>query len=99
MSGELVESIPYNACSEILNKDDVSGRIVVAERGGCMFVDKVGPIFVSSAAMFLDKVGVMINTAYRDKPLIFIRIIPSSLSRLFLTLYQTRSMPLIMTSI
>ena len=43
-------------------------------------------MFIKSAS---DAVFDMINAAYHDKPLISIRAICSSLSRLFLTLYLT----------
>ena len=39
--GELVESIPANACSGITNGSDISGNIAVIDRGGCTFVSKV----------------------------------------------------------
>ena len=41
INGEVVEAIPYNACNEITNKEELEGRIVIAQRGGCMFIDKV----------------------------------------------------------
>lgn len=31
---------PFHSCSEILNKDDLSGKIAIIERGECTFVDK-----------------------------------------------------------
>ena len=39
--GEIVEANPFGACTGILNSEDVEDRIVIAERGGCMFIDKV----------------------------------------------------------
>jgi len=40
VSGLVVESIPLRACQHITN-EDVTNRIVVMERGECMFIDKV----------------------------------------------------------
>ncbi|XP_065067856.1 ER degradation-enhancing alpha-mannosidase-like protein 3 [Rhopilema esculentum] len=67
VTGEVEEATPFNACSEIENKDDFEGRIVIAQRGGCMFIDKVRRV------QSLGAVGVIIidnneNTSV-DQPL------------------------------
>eukprot|EP00794_Sanderia_malayensis_P017887 gene17887-19669_t len=41
VTGEVIESIPYNACDDIMNPDEFLNRIIVAQRGSCMFIDKV----------------------------------------------------------
>ena len=41
VEGEIVEIDPYDACSEIQNKEELQDRIAIAQRGGCMFIDKV----------------------------------------------------------
>lgn len=38
--GELVKAAPYRACQHVENSKDIINRIVVVERGGCMFIDK-----------------------------------------------------------
>ena len=32
---------PFSACVDLENADDVKGKIVMLERGQCMFIDKV----------------------------------------------------------
>ena len=41
VSGMLAIARPYQACKEIENVQELSGHIVILERGECMFVDKV----------------------------------------------------------
>jgi len=41
IEGEVVEISPYNACSDIVNKEEMQDRIAIARRGDCMFIDKV----------------------------------------------------------
>ena len=36
-----MKAIPYRACENIENSKEIINRIVVVERGGCMFIDKV----------------------------------------------------------
>ena len=40
-SGELVEAIPADACSNITNVSAITGNIAVIDRGSCTFVSKV----------------------------------------------------------
>ena len=42
----MVEISPYNACSDITNKEELQDRIAIAQRGGCMFIDKVAYILL-----------------------------------------------------
>ena len=43
VKGQVVVGDPFKMCSgTIENKADVKGKIVLIERGSCMFVDKVG---------------------------------------------------------
>ncbi|XP_077987220.1 ER degradation-enhancing alpha-mannosidase-like protein 3 [Glandiceps talaboti] len=37
---EVVVADPYRACTELNNADEAAGRILVVERGDCMFIDK-----------------------------------------------------------
>lgn len=41
MEGELVFAQPRKSCSPLDNSDMVAGRIVLIQRGGCMFAEKV----------------------------------------------------------
>ena len=41
VEGEVVEISPYNACSDIVNREEMQDRIAIARRGDCMFIDKV----------------------------------------------------------
>lgn len=41
VSGMLAIARPFRACKEIENVLELSGHIVILERGDCMFVDKV----------------------------------------------------------
>lgn len=36
---------PLRACEPLRNPDELRGRIVIVERGECMFVEKVGYFF------------------------------------------------------
>lgn len=38
--GELVVAEPYRACGDLKNKNHVRGKLVLLERGDCMFVEK-----------------------------------------------------------
>ncbi|XP_019396159.1 PREDICTED: ER degradation-enhancing alpha-mannosidase-like protein 3 isoform X3 [Crocodylus porosus] len=58
VKGSLVQSEPYQACSTIANREEVQGRIALAQRGGCMFAAKArnlqgagasGVIFIDDA--------------------------------------------------
>ncbi|XP_066912521.1 ER degradation-enhancing alpha-mannosidase-like protein 3 isoform X2 [Clytia hemisphaerica] len=40
IQGELVQAEPFNSCQNIANAGDLINRIVVLQRGGCMFIDK-----------------------------------------------------------
>uniref|UniRef100_A0A914CHU7 PA domain-containing protein n=2 Tax=Acrobeloides nanus TaxID=290746 RepID=A0A914CHU7_9BILA len=40
VEGELVQAQPYQSCSTLENTHETSGRIVVVQRGNCMFQDK-----------------------------------------------------------
>lgn len=44
VSGPVVFALPFRVCSELLNSDRVKGRIVIMERGDCMFVEKARKI-------------------------------------------------------
>ena len=41
VSAEVVLADPFNGCTELKNKEAADHRIVVMERGDCMFIDKV----------------------------------------------------------
>lgn len=41
ISAELVEMMPFRACQIVENGDQIQNRIVLIERGNCMFIDKV----------------------------------------------------------
>ncbi|XP_069465794.1 ER degradation-enhancing alpha-mannosidase-like protein 3 [Ambystoma mexicanum] len=58
VKGSLVKSIPYPACSEILNIDEVHGKIVLAQRGDCMFVAKARNLQKAGAMgiIFIDNI-------------------------------------------
>ncbi|ULT80453.1 hypothetical protein L3Y34_010785 [Caenorhabditis briggsae] len=38
--GPVVISIPYRACDEIVNKDEMIGKVAIVERSGCVFQEK-----------------------------------------------------------
>ena len=40
MEGELVVAQPYKACKPLTNAAAVKGKLVLLERGDCMFIDK-----------------------------------------------------------
>ncbi|XP_018782733.1 PREDICTED: ER degradation-enhancing alpha-mannosidase-like protein 3 isoform X1 [Bactrocera latifrons] len=40
VEGELVMAAPFRACEETSNKAEISGKILIAERGDCTFVSK-----------------------------------------------------------
>ncbi|CAD6997619.1 unnamed protein product [Ceratitis capitata] len=40
IEGELVIASPFRACYELSNKEEISGRILIAQRGDCTFVSK-----------------------------------------------------------
>lgn len=40
VSGKVVKASPLRACGEIDNEDEVKGKIVIMERGDCMFIEK-----------------------------------------------------------
>ena len=40
MFGRLVVAQPYRACQALVNPEGVKDRIVIMERGDCMFIDK-----------------------------------------------------------
>ncbi|PIK47189.1 putative ER degradation-enhancing alpha-mannosidase-like protein 3 isoform X2 [Apostichopus japonicus] len=48
--GSLVQANPFHGCTELVNKDQVQGRIVMAQRGNCMFIEK---------ARILEKLGAL----------------------------------------
>jgi mannosidase alpha-like ER degradation enhancer 3 len=41
VSAEIVLADPFKGCTELTNKEAADHRIVVMERGDCMFIDKV----------------------------------------------------------
>ncbi|XP_078082745.1 ER degradation-enhancing alpha-mannosidase-like protein 3 isoform X2 [Mustelus asterias] len=40
VKGTLTKAIPYTACLDVANSDEVHGKIVLAQRGDCMFANK-----------------------------------------------------------
>ena len=52
VSAEVVLAEPFNGCTALSNRDLADHRIVVMERGECMFIDKVSlsiyPVFLST---------------------------------------------------
>ncbi|XP_041049029.1 ER degradation-enhancing alpha-mannosidase-like protein 3 isoform X1 [Carcharodon carcharias] len=58
VKGTLIKAIPYTACLDVANSDEVQGKIVLAQRGDCMFaikarnLQKVGAI----GAVIIDNV-------------------------------------------
>ncbi|KAI5734842.1 hypothetical protein M8J77_011079 [Diaphorina citri] len=50
---------PTNACSDLLNPGDLTGSIVLADRGSCMFVDKARRLQAAgaAAAIIIDNVA------------------------------------------
>ena len=40
MEGELVKASPFRTCSFLHNAARVKGKVVLVERGDCMFVEK-----------------------------------------------------------
>ncbi|KAF2349550.1 PA domain, partial [Trinorchestia longiramus] len=40
VQGEVVVASPYRACETLSNDDEVKGKIVIVERGDCLFIDK-----------------------------------------------------------
>uniref|UniRef100_UPI00398F684A ER degradation-enhancing alpha-mannosidase-like protein 3 isoform X2 n=1 Tax=Pristiophorus japonicus TaxID=55135 RepID=UPI00398F684A len=40
VKGSLTKAIPYTACLDVTNSDEVFGKIVLAQRGDCMFTNK-----------------------------------------------------------
>ena len=41
VSGETVEAEPFNACQFVNNGQNFANRVVLIQRGECMFIDKV----------------------------------------------------------
>ncbi|KAJ1145768.1 hypothetical protein NDU88_012052 [Pleurodeles waltl] len=58
VKGSLAKSVPYPACSEIVNVEEVRGKIVLAQRGGCMFVAKARNLQKAGAMgiIFIDNI-------------------------------------------
>lgn len=50
-SGSLVLANPQLACGPLHNADAARNKILVTRRGGCMFIDKVGPCGAGSWGM------------------------------------------------
>lgn len=40
VTGSAVLATPFQACTDVQNKDELSGKIAIIERGECTFVDK-----------------------------------------------------------
>ncbi|XP_067868753.1 ER degradation-enhancing alpha-mannosidase-like protein 3 [Heterodontus francisci] len=40
VKGTLTKAFPYTACSDVTNSDEVHGKIVLVQRGDCMFANK-----------------------------------------------------------
>ena len=51
VSAEVVLADPIKGCTELKNHDLADHRIVIMERGDCMFVDKVGSMHPDKLAM------------------------------------------------
>ena len=48
VGAEVILADPFKGCAELKNKDAAVQRIVIMERGDCMFIDKVGgPVWKS----------------------------------------------------
>lgn len=45
ISGKVIFANPISACSDFINEDKLNGKIVIVNRGSCMFVEKVSNIF------------------------------------------------------
>lgn len=41
VTGVLVKAIPLRACEKLDNEGEIQGKIVIIERGDCMFIEKV----------------------------------------------------------
>jgi len=41
VQGVVTVAMPLRACESLVNTEDLTDKIVMAERGDCMFVDKV----------------------------------------------------------
>lgn len=41
VSASLAVAQPYRACQNLKNKEEIRGKLVLLERGECMFVEKV----------------------------------------------------------
>ena len=50
MIGELIASDPQKGCGNLKNRDLFKDKIVVMERGDCMFIDKVSTKCQSAVA-------------------------------------------------
>jgi hypothetical protein len=52
----LVKAEPFKACGPLENAEEMKNKIVIAERGECMFNDKVRRTVGRGECMFNDKV-------------------------------------------
>ena len=41
VTGKVIFANPISACSDFINEDKLKGKIVIVNRGNCMFVEKV----------------------------------------------------------
>ena len=41
VQGEVIVAEPFRACEPLINAEELVDKIVIVERGDCMFVDKV----------------------------------------------------------
>ncbi|XP_038637389.1 ER degradation-enhancing alpha-mannosidase-like protein 3 isoform X1 [Scyliorhinus canicula] len=58
VKGTLTKAIPYTACLDMVNSDEVHGKIVLAQRGDCMFANKARNLQKAGAigAVIIDNV-------------------------------------------
>ncbi|XP_067825713.1 ER degradation-enhancing alpha-mannosidase-like protein 3 [Heptranchias perlo] len=58
VKGSLTKAIPYTACLDVTNSDEVHGKIVLAQRGDCMFANKARNLQTAGAtgAVIIDNV-------------------------------------------
>jgi len=47
VQAEVAVAQPFRACEPLINAAELAHKIVIVERGDCMFVDKVSQLFSS----------------------------------------------------
>lgn len=59
--GELIAAVPFDACGEFQNAEQLAGRIVMVVRGGCSFAKKAFAVQNASG------IGVLVRNSDRGK--------------------------------